>query len=138
MPSATVRGSYACINTIFDPPKFSLDTTFKARITLFCDQGIMSLVFCWSQKAYVVVMLTANQMIVPDITTCMLTIKKISIPLPKDQIELAQPRVSDSYWYTVLYKFLIITNRAQKQEEMSWYYQENQNCRVSSLPKAKS
>jgi hypothetical protein len=29
MPSATVEGSYASINTIFDPPKFSLDTIFK-------------------------------------------------------------------------------------------------------------
>jgi hypothetical protein len=29
MPSATVQGPYASINTIFDPPKFSLDTTFK-------------------------------------------------------------------------------------------------------------
>jgi hypothetical protein len=33
MPSATVGGSYASINTIFDPPKFSLDTTFKVRIS---------------------------------------------------------------------------------------------------------
>jgi hypothetical protein len=69
----------------------------------------------------------------------MLTIKKISIPLPKDQIELAQPRVSDSYRYTVLYKFLIITNRGHKnRRKCPGYYQENQNCRVSSLPKAKS
>ncbi len=29
MPSATVRGPYASINTIFDPPQFLLDTTFK-------------------------------------------------------------------------------------------------------------
>ncbi len=31
MPSATVRGPYASINTILDPPKFSLDTTFNAH-----------------------------------------------------------------------------------------------------------
>ncbi len=35
MPSATVRGSYASINTIFDPPLFLLDTTFKVDIVLF-------------------------------------------------------------------------------------------------------
>ncbi len=29
MPSATVWGPYDSINTIFDPPQFSLDTTFK-------------------------------------------------------------------------------------------------------------
>jgi hypothetical protein len=32
MPSATVRGPYASINTIFDPPKFLLDTTFKGIV----------------------------------------------------------------------------------------------------------
>ncbi len=29
MSSATVRGPYPSVNTIFDPPYFSLDTTFK-------------------------------------------------------------------------------------------------------------
>jgi hypothetical protein len=29
MPSATVPGQYPTIGTILDPPKFSLDTTFK-------------------------------------------------------------------------------------------------------------
>ncbi len=32
MTSATVRGPYASINTIFDPPKFSLDHTFNCSV----------------------------------------------------------------------------------------------------------
>jgi hypothetical protein len=31
MPSATVRGPYASITTILDPPYFSLDTTFNVH-----------------------------------------------------------------------------------------------------------
>jgi hypothetical protein len=38
MPSATVRGSYVSINTIFDPPKFSLDITFKSLLEA-CNVG---------------------------------------------------------------------------------------------------
>ncbi len=36
MPSVTVRGPYASINTIFDPPQFSLDTTFNNWVIYVC------------------------------------------------------------------------------------------------------
>jgi hypothetical protein len=39
MPSATVPGSYAFINIIFDPPYFSLDSTFKETIYENCVYG---------------------------------------------------------------------------------------------------
>ncbi len=41
MPSATVQGPYASINTIFHPPEFSLDTTFKGPPYLILQKNVL-------------------------------------------------------------------------------------------------
>jgi hypothetical protein len=66
MPSATVRGPYASINTVFDPLQFSLDTTFKlidARwFQIFlCSTGTIRIFKVYSQEVKMEEKLNCNR-----------------------------------------------------------------------------
>jgi hypothetical protein len=56
MPSATDQGSYASITTIFDPPSFTPDTTFK------CKED-SKIIFCCLTNIYRFSSLTAQIML---------------------------------------------------------------------------